>query len=97
MVGAGVVLTALQVVVTQVIRLRASACITSSRDAVRVLEIEDLPTTARAAIPSRARLPCRRNEQRRTVGPSGPGGRAPLDVPAEGNDTSMRLIMPTSP
>jgi hypothetical protein len=41
-VGAGVVLTAVQVIVTQIIRLRASARITSSRDAVRVLEIEDL-------------------------------------------------------
>jgi hypothetical protein len=51
-VGAGVVLTALQVIVTQVIRLRASARITSSRDALRVLEIEDLP---RAPDPNRRR------------------------------------------
>ena len=34
--------TATQVVVTQIIRLRASARITRSQDALRVLEIEDL-------------------------------------------------------
>ena len=42
-VGVGVLLTALPVIVTQIIRLRASAHITDSHDALRVLEIEDLP------------------------------------------------------
>ena len=39
----GHLLTSAHVVVTELIRLRASARITSSHDAVRVLEIEDLP------------------------------------------------------
>ena len=43
LIGVGVLLTATQVAVTQIIRLRASARITRSQDAVRVLEIEDLP------------------------------------------------------
>lgn len=41
--GVGVLLTAFQVCVTQIIRLRASARISRSQDALRVLEIEDLP------------------------------------------------------
>jgi len=43
LIGVSVVLTATQVVVTQIIRLRASGKITHSQDALRVLEIEDLP------------------------------------------------------
>jgi hypothetical protein len=43
LLGVGVLLSSLQVIVTQVIRLRASARITRSQDALRVLEIEDLP------------------------------------------------------
>jgi hypothetical protein len=67
-VGPGVVLTAVQVIVTQIIRLRASARITSSRDALRVLEIEDLPHHRKPLDPQPGRgLPRRRNEQRRTV------------------------------
>jgi hypothetical protein len=42
LVGLSVLITVSQVVVTQVIRLRASARITRSQDALRVLEIEDL-------------------------------------------------------
>jgi hypothetical protein len=42
-VAASVVLTALPIIVTQVIRLRASSRITRSQDALRVLELEDLP------------------------------------------------------
>lgn len=41
--GVSVLLTAAQVVVTQVIRLRASEKITRSQDALRVFELEDLP------------------------------------------------------
>jgi hypothetical protein len=43
LVGVSVLLTATHVVVTQIIRLRASGKITRSQDALRVLEIEDLP------------------------------------------------------
>jgi hypothetical protein len=42
-VAVGVLLTAMQVIVTQIVRLRASKQISSSRDALRMLEIEDLP------------------------------------------------------
>jgi hypothetical protein len=45
LIGVGVLLSSAQVIVTQIIRLRASARITRSQDAVRVLEIEDLPST----------------------------------------------------
>lgn len=40
-------LSVVQVFVTQVIRLRASSKISRGQDAVRVLEIEDLPRRAR--------------------------------------------------
>jgi hypothetical protein len=40
--GVAILLTASQKIGTQIIRLRASAHITSSQDALRVLEIEDL-------------------------------------------------------
>jgi hypothetical protein len=43
LIGIGVLLTTVQVIITQVIRLHASARITRSQDALRVLEIEDLP------------------------------------------------------
>jgi hypothetical protein len=43
LVGVSVLLTATHVVVTQIIRLRASRKITRSQDALGVLEIEDLP------------------------------------------------------
>ena len=43
LVGVSVLLTATQVIVTQIIRLRASARITRSHDALHVLQIEDLP------------------------------------------------------
>jgi hypothetical protein len=43
LLGLTAALTTTQVVVTQIIRLRASARITRSHDALRVLEIEDLP------------------------------------------------------
>jgi hypothetical protein len=53
LVGVSVLLTATQVIVTQIIRLRASGKITRSQDALRVLEIEDL----RGARPGRTGLP----------------------------------------
>jgi hypothetical protein len=40
--GVSILLAGTQVIVTQIIRLRASARITRSQDALRVLEIEDL-------------------------------------------------------
>jgi hypothetical protein len=43
LVGISVLLTATQVIVTQIIRLRASARMIRSQDALRVLQIEDLP------------------------------------------------------
>ncbi|MFZ0118877.1 MAG: hypothetical protein WAN20_20925 [Pseudonocardiaceae bacterium] len=43
LVGVSVLLTATQVIVTQIIRLRVSARITRSQDALQVLQIEDLP------------------------------------------------------
>ena len=43
LLGTTAALSAVQVVVTQIIRLRASARITRGQDALRVLEIEDLP------------------------------------------------------
>lgn len=43
LIGASVTLTAIPVVITQIIRLRASGKITRSQDALLVLEIEDLP------------------------------------------------------
>src|SRR4051812_47640206 len=46
-VGVGLVLTVVQGIVTQGIRLRAISRITSSCDALRVLEIEDPPASAR--------------------------------------------------
>jgi hypothetical protein len=53
LLGVTAALAAAHVVVTQIIRLRANARITRSRDALRVLEIEDLPhyrqPTTRAA------------------------------------------------
>jgi hypothetical protein len=42
-IGIGMLLASVQVIITQIIRLRASKKITSSRDALRALEIEDLP------------------------------------------------------
>jgi hypothetical protein len=42
LVGVAVLLTAAEVIVTQIIRLRASSKITRSQDAIRVLEIEDV-------------------------------------------------------
>lgn len=47
LIGVSVLLTVAQVVVTQLIRLRASAQIVRSQDALRVLEIEDLPHRCR--------------------------------------------------
>ena len=47
LLGAGVLLTAVQVIVTQYIRIRAVHQVTRSQDAVRVLEIEDLPRRRR--------------------------------------------------
>jgi hypothetical protein len=47
LVASSTLLAAVQVIITQVIRLRASAKITCSEDAVRVLEIEDLPRRPR--------------------------------------------------
>jgi hypothetical protein len=43
LLGVSLLLMATHVVVTQIVRLRASARITRSQDALRVLEIEDLP------------------------------------------------------
>lgn len=43
LLAAAALLTAVQFAVTQIIRLRASNQIANSRDALRVLEIEDLP------------------------------------------------------
>ena len=43
LLGVSILLAALQTVVTQIIRLRASARITGSHDNLRVLEIEDRP------------------------------------------------------
>jgi hypothetical protein len=59
LVGASVTLTAIPVVVSQIIRLRASGKITRSQDALRVLEIEDLPHRGR--------------QPRRPLGSPGPG------------------------
>jgi hypothetical protein len=49
LLGVAAALTAVQVVVTQVIRVRASGRITSSKDNLRVLEIEDLPRPGRGS------------------------------------------------
>ena len=59
LVGVSVTLTAIPVVVTQIIRLRASGKITRSQDALRVLEIEDSPNRGR--------------QPKRPLGSPGPG------------------------
>ena len=71
--GAGLVPAAARVIVTQIIRLRASSHITSSRDALRVLEIEDLPH--RRERQDRHALSRRRREQQRTPASRRLGGR----------------------
>jgi hypothetical protein len=77
LVGAGMVLTAAQVIVTLIIRLRASSCITNSRDALRVLEIEDLLHERHHHRASS--LPGRRNQQR------SPASRRPGGPPPSGD------------
>ncbi len=55
LLGITATLTTAHVVVTQIIRLRASARITRSQDALRVLEIEDLLHHHRSQLASTAR------------------------------------------
>jgi hypothetical protein len=82
-VGAGMLLTAMQVIVTQLIRLRASARITSSKDALRVLEIEDLPHHRKTQeLRASQALPRQLNEQRIPASRR-PGGRPSAGGAAE--------------
>ena len=81
-------LVVLQVLTTQIIRLRASNQITRSQDNLRVLEIEDLPHHRRppthpGPAPARTRHHRRLAAQRRTT----------PNEPAEVFATELRLIM----